>query len=141
MGCVSKDDTQKKSFKLEVGKLGSKHTVTFSRGTWHHVKIRERKGPSQGVVQKCEPQEQIPWAPKFEERTQDETLEQEQCARREAWDLANNVSWLKKEEKDTFYSPAEAWVMLAPPSKKKARSSRTCGRLRSVYAHAERKKT
>ena len=50
-------------------------------------------------MQKCEPQEQIPWAPKFEERTQDETLEQERCARREAWDLANNVKRLKKEEK------------------------------------------
>ena len=97
--CVSQDGTQKKSFKLEVGKLGSKHTVTFSRGTWHHVKISRKKGPSQGIIQKCEPQEKIPWAPKFEERTQDETLEQEQCARREAWDLANNVSWLKKEEK------------------------------------------
>ena len=81
-------------------------------------------------------------APKFEERTQDETLKQERCARREAWDLAKDVCKVKKEEKeekDTFYSPAEAWVMQAP-SLKKARSSRIRGRLRSVYAHAEQKR-
>ena len=68
---------RKKSILREVGKLGSKHAVTFSKGTWHHVKNRERKGPSQGVMQKCEPQERIQWAPQFEERTQDETLKQE----------------------------------------------------------------
>ena len=31
------------------GKLGSHHTVPFSKGTWHHIKIRERKGPSRGT--------------------------------------------------------------------------------------------
>ena len=36
----------------KVGKLGSNHTVKFSKGTWHHIKIRERKGPSRGVIQK-----------------------------------------------------------------------------------------
>ena len=30
-------------------------------------------------------------APKFEERTLEETLQQERYARREAWDLAKNV--------------------------------------------------
>ena len=44
LGCVSQDYTQKKSILQEVGKLGSKHAVMFSKGTWHHVKIRERKG-------------------------------------------------------------------------------------------------
>ena len=32
--------------------LGSNCTVKFSKGTWHHTKIRERQGPSQGVIQK-----------------------------------------------------------------------------------------
>ena len=26
------------------------HTIKFSKGTWHHIKIRERKGPSRGVI-------------------------------------------------------------------------------------------
>ena len=81
-------------------------------------KNRERKGPSQGVMHECEPWERIPWAPKFEERTPNETLKQERCARREALYLAKDVHKLKKEEKDTLYSPAEAWVMPALSSKK-----------------------
>ena len=36
-----------KSILWEVGKLGSNHDVKFSKGTWHPVKNRERKGPSQ----------------------------------------------------------------------------------------------
>ena len=39
------------------------------------VKKRERKGPSQGVIQKCEPQEANPCAPKVEDPTQEETLQ------------------------------------------------------------------
>ena len=35
-------------------------------------------------------------APEFEERTQDETLKQERCARRDAWELAKDVRKLKK---------------------------------------------
>ena len=97
--------------------MGSDHTVRFSKGTLHPVQIRERRGPSQGVTQTCEPQERSPCALKFEERTQDETLQQERCVHREAWDLARNDK-LKNEDKATFYSPTEAWVMLAPSSKK-----------------------
>ena len=41
-------------------------------------------------------QEWILWVPKFEERTQDETLKQERCVCREAWDLAMDVYKLKK---------------------------------------------
>ena len=59
---------EKKSILWEVGKLGSKHPVIFSKGTWHHVKIRERKGPSQGVMQKCEPQERFPWGFKISKK-------------------------------------------------------------------------
>ena len=69
-------------------------------------------------MQKCVPQERIPWASKFEERTQDETLQQERCARRDAWDLAKDVYKLKKEAKETLYSPAEDWVLPAPSSTK-----------------------
>ena len=69
-------------------------------------------------MQKCEPQERVPWAPKFEERTQNETVRQERCARGAAWNLAKDVCELKKESQDTFYSPAKAWVMPAPSSKK-----------------------
>ena len=61
----------------EEGRLGSKRTVKFSKGTVHPIKIRERKGPSRGVIQKCEPHERNPCAPRFEERTRDETSHQD----------------------------------------------------------------
>ena len=69
-------------------------------------------------MHKCVPQEGIRWAPKFEERTQDETLKQERCARRDAWNLAKDVYKLKMESTNTFFSLAEGWVMLAPSSQK-----------------------
>ena len=89
----SQDSHPRKSIPRKEGKLGSTRTVNFSKGTWHHIKKLERKGPSQGVTQKCE---RNPGAPSFEQRTQDETLHQERCARRVAWDLAKSVYKLKK---------------------------------------------
>ena len=63
----------------------------FSAESWKIVTNRagERKGPSQ-----------------------------ERCARRDAWELAKDrmSTNSKKEAKDTFYSPAEAWVMPEPSS-------------------------
>ena len=98
--------------------MGSKHAVKFSKGTWHQIKIRERKGPSRGIVQKCAPHERSPCAPKFEERSQEETLHQEGCARRAAWDLTKNIYKLKHWEQATFYTPTEAKVMLEHTSKR-----------------------
>ena len=46
-------------FCVKREKLGSNHTVNFSQGTWHHMRVRERKGPSRGISQKCEPHERI----------------------------------------------------------------------------------
>ena len=43
LGCVSQDSHPRKSFLRESGKLGSKHTVKFSKGTWHQIKIWERE--------------------------------------------------------------------------------------------------
>ena len=65
LGCVSQDSPQRMSILQEDGKLRSSHTVKYSKTTMRHAKIREKKGPSQGIIQKCEPQERIPWAPKF----------------------------------------------------------------------------
>ena len=124
LGCVSRDYPPRKSTLREVGKMGLNHTVNFSKGTWHRVIL--------------EPYERNPCAPKFEERTQDETLHQERCARRVAWDLAKNVYKLKNTDKATFYSPAEARTTPAP-LQNKSTGKRLRGRLRSIHAHAEQK--
>ena len=86
------------------------------RCPWHHIKIRERKGPSRGVIQKFEPHERNLCAPRFEERTQDETLHQEKCARRVAWDFAKSVHKLTNTNKATLYSLIEARATPAPTS-------------------------
>ena len=75
LGCVSQDSHPRKSIQREPGKLGSKHAVKFSKGTWHQIKIRETKGPSRSVIQKCEPLVRSLCAPKFEERSHEETLQ------------------------------------------------------------------
>ena len=59
----------------------------------------------------CEPQERSPCAPKFEDRQQEETLQQERCVRREAWDLATHVHKLNNKDKATFCSPSEVWSL------------------------------
>ena len=139
MGCVSQDtERPKKSILRKSRKLGSNCTVTFSKGTWHHIKSRERKGPSQGVVQKCKPQERNRCAPKSEDRTQEDTLRQERCARREAWVLAKNVHNLNHKDKATFFSPAEACALLGPSSKK-PKERYFCGRFQSIDAHGAKR--
>ena len=75
--------------------LGPKHAVKFSEGTWHQIKIRERRSPSRGTIQKCALHERSPCATKFGERSHEETLHQERCARKAARDLAQNIYKLK----------------------------------------------
>ena len=40
LGCISQDSCPRKSILRELGRLGSKHAVEFSKGTWHQIKIR-----------------------------------------------------------------------------------------------------
>ena len=53
-----------------------------------------------------------PNAPKFEDRSQEETEWQEQGAREAAWKLAKNVLKLKEHERATFFSPSEKGACL-----------------------------
>ena len=115
---------------------GSERTVRFSKGTLHSVKNRERKGPTRGVIQKCDPQERSPCAPKFEDGMEDKTLTQERCARREAWDWAEHVHKLT--------TKGQGQVVLAYRSLGNAGTlseatpeERICGRLQSINAHTE----
>ena len=43
MGCVSQDSHPRKSIQRKEGKLGSNHTVKFSKGAWHHIKIGKER--------------------------------------------------------------------------------------------------
>ena len=104
LGCVSQDtEPPTKSFLRKSCKLGSYCTVTSSKGKWHPIKIWERK--SQELFKSVNLKNAIPVR---QDLTLQENLDQERCARREAWDLAKNVHELKAKDKATFYSPTEA---------------------------------
>ena len=105
LGCVSQDSYARTSIVREPGMFGSKHTVKFSKATWHQIKIQERKGPSRGIIPKCTAHERTPRAMKFWERSHEETLHPEGCARKAAWDLSKNIYKLKNADKATFYIP------------------------------------
>ena len=94
------------------------------------MKIRERKGPSRGVTQKCEPHERSSCANQFEERSQDETLHQERCARRVPWDLAKKC--LKTHTCGWSYALLSCWSQCnAGAHFKLSRGTRIRGRLLS----------
>ena len=73
-------------------------------------------GPSSGIIHKCAPHERGPCAPRFEERSQEDTLQQERGARKVAWKLAKIFFMLKNLDKATIYSPVEARAVPAPTS-------------------------
>ena len=51
---------------LRVKENWDQNTRQFlSKGSWHQNKIRERKGPSRGIIHECEPHERSLCAPKF----------------------------------------------------------------------------
>ena len=80
--------------------------VKFTKAIARHTKIRDQN-PSLGYICPGEPHERSPNAPKFEDRSQEETEWQEQGAREAAWKLAKSVLKLKEHERATFFSPSK----------------------------------
>ena len=68
--------------------------VKFTKAIARHTKIRDQN-PSLGYICPGEPHERSPNAPKFEDRSQEETEWQELGAREAAWKLAKNVLKLR----------------------------------------------
>ena len=81
--------------------------VKFTKAIARHTRIRDQN-PSLRYICPGEPSSaQPPNAPKFEDRSQEETEWQEQGAREAAWSLAKSVFELKEQERATFFSPLE----------------------------------
>ena len=80
--------------------------VKFTKAIARHTKIRDQN-PSLGCICPGNPHRRSPNAPKFEDRSQEETEWQEQGAREAAWKLAKNIIKLKEHERATFFSPSE----------------------------------
>ena len=107
LGCVFHDMKPPKPF-LRKGSDMQKpiQRVKFTKATARHTKIRDQN-PLLGYICPGEPHLPSPNAPKFEDRSQEETEWQEQGAREAAWKLAKSVLKLKEHQRATFFSPLE----------------------------------
>ena len=101
LGCVFQDmeppkssSILRKSSDMQKPIQREKFTKTIAR----HADIRDQN-PSLGMICPDEPHQRSPNAPKFEDRSQEETEWQEQGAREAAWRLAKSVLKLKEQTK------------------------------------------
>ena len=91
--------------------------IRLTISTLRQASIREKKGPSLGNRQDKNPYLRSPYAMKFEDRSHEEIGRQQRSARSKAWNLAKNIYKLKENDKATFCSPAEEWVLPAASAK------------------------
>ena len=132
LGCVSQDSDAlvsqgRKSWGTPMQKvLKAIRKVRFTKSTLRQASIREKKGPSLGKT-KVVPRQRSPHAPKFEDRSHEETGRQQRCAQSKAWDLAKNMYKLKENYRATFFSPTKKWVLPSASSRELVRErERVC---------------
>ena len=107
LGCVFQDMKPPKSILRKITDMQRPiQRVKFTKAIARHTKIRDQN-PSLGYFCPGEPHERSPNAPKFEDRSQEETEWQEQGAPEAAWKLAKSVLKLQEQERATFFSPSE----------------------------------
>ena len=111
--CLSRHEAAEVYFTEELRHAETNPTCENSRRLCaRHTKIRDQN-PSLGYFCPGEPHQRSPNAPKFEDRSQEETDWQEQGAREAAWKLVRSVLNLKEQERATFFSPSEIGACLA----------------------------
>ena len=86
--------------------------VKFTKAVLRHANIRDRN-PSLGMICPGDPHQRNPNAPKFEDRSQEQTEWKERCALEAAWRLAKKIRKLKEKHKAAFFSPSENWCLPA----------------------------
>ena len=107
LGCVFQDMPPPKSMLRKSTDMPKTiQRVKFKKAIARHTKILDQN-PSLVYICPGEPHERSPNAPKFEDRSQEETEWQEQGAREAAWKLAKSVLKLKEHQRATFFSSPE----------------------------------
>ena len=107
LGCVFQDMEPPKSILRKSSDMQEPiQRVKFTKAIARHAKIRDQN-PSLGMICPGEPHQRSSNAPKFEDRSQEETEWQEQGAREAAWKLAKSVPKLMEKNKAAFFSPSE----------------------------------
>ena len=104
--------------------------VKFTKAIARHTNIRDQN-PSLGLICPGEPHQRSPNAPKFENRSQEETEWQEQGAREAAWKLAKSVFTLKEfPERPKLRDLSEDQNYKGPVQKTQWRSRTSCRKFR-----------
>ena len=109
LGCVFQDMVPRRSSSILRKNSDIRkpiRCVKFTKAVLRHANIRNQN-PWLGMFCPGEPHQRSPNAPKFEDRSQEETEWQEQGAREAAWKLAKSVLKIKEKNKATFFSPSE----------------------------------
>ena len=120
LGCVFQDMEPPKSSSILRKSSNIRkpiQRVKFTKAVVRHANIRDQN-PSLGMICPGDPHQRNPNAPKFEDRSQEETEWQERCAREAAWRLAKNILKLKEKNKAAFFSPSENRCLPAPSNLK-----------------------
>ena len=100
LGCVFQDMMPPKSILRKGTDMPRPiQRVKSTKAIARHTKIRDQN-PSLGFICPGAPHERSPNAPKFEDRSQEETEWQEQGAREAAWKLAKSVFRIKRSKKE-----------------------------------------
>ena len=106
LGCVFQDMTPPRFILRKCTDMRKPiQRVKFTKAIARHTKIRDQN-PSLRYICPGEPHQRSPNAPKFEDRSLEETEWQEQGAREAAWKLAKNVLKLREHQRATFFSPS-----------------------------------
>ena len=116
LGCVFQDVEPPKPILRKSSDMQTIQRVKFTKAVERHTKIRDQN-PSFGLICPGELHQRSTNAPKFEDRSQEETEWQEQRAREAAWKLAKNVLKFQKQNKATFFSTSENRCLLASTPK------------------------
>ena len=107
LGCVFQDMTPPKSILRKCTDMRKPtQRAKFTKAIARHAYIRDQN-PSLGLICPGEHHQRSPNAPKFEDRSLEETEWQEQGAREAAWKLAKSVLNFKERDRATFISPSE----------------------------------
>ena len=93
LGCVFQDMEPPKSSSILRKSSDIRNPIRcaqFTKAVVRHADIRDQN-PSLGMICPGDPHQRNPNAPKFEDRSQEETEWQERCAREAAWRLAKSI--------------------------------------------------
>ena len=121
LGCVFQDMTPPKSILRKCTDMRKPiQHVKFTKSVARHTRIRDQN-PSLGYICPGDPHQRSPNAPKFEDRSQEETKWQEQGAREAAWKLAKRVLNLEEHQRAAFFSSPENRCLPASTLKREER--------------------